>query len=78
MHVQMLVAERGPLIFVFNFSPTIDREGYKVGVGEPGKYRIVLDSDDLQYGGLGRLNHEVDHFTSPEGIPGESSASQSC
>eukprot|EP00884_Botryococcus_braunii_P004632 jgi/Botrbrau1/1416/Bobra.0063s0112.1 len=66
----MLVAERGPLVFVFNFCPTIDREGYKVGVGEPGKYRIVLDSDDLQYGGLGRLNHTVDHFTSPEGIPG--------
>jgi hypothetical protein len=26
---QVLVAERGPLVFVFNFSPFSDYEGYK-------------------------------------------------
>jgi hypothetical protein len=30
--VQLIVAERGPLVFVFNFSPFNDYEGYKVQV----------------------------------------------
>ncbi len=28
--MQVIVAERGPLVFVFNFSPYSDYEGYKV------------------------------------------------
>ena len=28
--MQIIVAERGPLVFVFNFSPFSDYEGYKV------------------------------------------------
>lgn len=28
--MQVIVAERGPLVFVFNFSPFNDYEGYKV------------------------------------------------
>ena len=42
----------------------------QVGVGLPGKYRVVLDSDAFCYGGKGRVGHDVDHFTSPEGTPG--------
>ena len=30
MGLQIIVAERGPLVFVFNFSPFNDYEGYKV------------------------------------------------
>ena len=30
---QVLVFERGPLVFVFNWSPTKDHEGYKVRGG---------------------------------------------
>lgn len=64
------MAERGPLVFVFNFSPTQSFEGYKAGVPEGGKYRVVLDSDDAKFGGQGRLGAGVDHFTHPEGEPG--------
>lgn len=42
----------------------------QVGVGLPGKYRVALDSDAFCYGGKGRVGHDVDHFTSPEGTPG--------
>lgn len=28
---------------------------YKVGVKEPGKYRIALDTDDTRFGGHGRV-----------------------
>jgi len=67
---QVIVLERGELVFVFNFSPDKDYEGLKVGVGLPGKYRVALDSDAFCYGGKGRVGHDVDHFTSPEGTPG--------
>eukprot|EP01026_Neomeris_dumetosa_P075611 TRINITY_DN80114_c0_g1_i3.p1 TRINITY_DN80114_c0_g1~~TRINITY_DN80114_c0_g1_i3.p1 ORF type:complete len:614 (-),score=89.52 TRINITY_DN80114_c0_g1_i3:247-1854(-) len=67
---QLIVAERGPLVFVFNLSPFNDYEGLKIGVGEGGKYRVVLDSDATCYGGKGRVGHDVDHFTHHEGTPG--------
>ncbi|XP_031494666.1 1,4-alpha-glucan-branching enzyme 1, chloroplastic/amyloplastic-like [Nymphaea colorata] len=68
---KVIVFERGQLVFVFNFHPETTYEGYKVGCDLPGRYRVVLDSDALEFGGLGRVGHDVDHFTSPEGIPGK-------
>ena len=43
----------------------------QVGVPEPGKYRIALDSDDAEYGGPARVGHGEEHFTHPEGQPGK-------
>ncbi|KAK9809388.1 hypothetical protein WJX73_000627 [Symbiochloris irregularis] len=68
---QVIVAERGPLLFVFNFSPFDSFEGFKVGVPEGGRYQVVLDSDAAEFGGKGRVGHDVEHFSSPEGIPGQ-------
>jgi 1,4-alpha-glucan branching enzyme len=62
---QVLVAERGPLLFVFNLSPFDDYEGLAVPAPVPGKYRAVLDSDGEEFGGKGRIGHTVDHFTQP-------------
>ncbi|KAH7615671.1 hypothetical protein Ndes2526B_g09583 [Nannochloris sp. 'desiccata'] len=62
---QVLVAERGPLLFVFNLSPFDDYEGLPVPAPVPGKYRAVLDSDGVEFGGKGRIGHSVDHFTQP-------------
>lgn len=67
---KVIVFERGDLVFVFNFHPGNTYEGYKVGCDSPGKYRVALDSDAWEFGGRGRVGHDVDHFTSPEGIPG--------
>uniref|UniRef100_A0A5B6ZSP6 1,4-alpha-glucan branching enzyme n=1 Tax=Davidia involucrata TaxID=16924 RepID=A0A5B6ZSP6_DAVIN len=67
---KVIVFERGDLVFVFNFHPKNTYDGYKVGCDLPGKYRAVLDSDAREFGGHGRVGHDVDHFTSPEGIPG--------
>lgn len=63
---QVIVAERGPLLFVFNFSPSNDYEGLKVATPVPGKFRVALDSDSWDFGGAGRVGHDVDHFTAPE------------
>ncbi|XP_076889864.1 uncharacterized protein LOC143540780 [Bidens hawaiensis] len=67
---KVIVFERGDLVFVFNFHPDNTYDGYKVGCDLPGKYRVVLDSDAWEFGGHGRFGHDVDHFTSPEGLPG--------
>lgn len=67
---KVIVFERGDLVFVFNFHPENTYEGYKVGCDLPGKYRVALDSDALEFGGKGRVGHDADHFTNPEGTPG--------
>ncbi|KAF3446892.1 hypothetical protein FNV43_RR12072 [Rhamnella rubrinervis] len=67
---KVIVFERGDLVFVFNFHPENSYDGYKVGCDLPGKYRVALDSDSREFGGLGRVGHDIDHFTSPEGRPG--------
>ncbi|KAL2612944.1 hypothetical protein R1flu_024636 [Riccia fluitans] len=67
---KMIVFEKADLVFVFNFHPYKSYEGYKVGCELPGKYRVALDSDSAESGGFSRVDHNVDHFTSPEGIPG--------
>ncbi|KAG0581581.1 hypothetical protein KC19_4G262800 [Ceratodon purpureus] len=68
---KLIVFERGDLVFVFNWHPTTTYSGLKVGCEIPGKYRICLDSDAAEFGGHARLDHEVEHFTSPEGEPGK-------
>ncbi|MDO4523126.1 MAG: 1,4-alpha-glucan branching protein GlgB [Eubacteriales bacterium] len=40
------------LIFVLNFTP-VAREDYCVGVPQSGSYKLVLNSDDAQFGGSG-------------------------
>eukprot|EP00798_Chlamydomonas_sp_ICE-L_P020992 gene20992-27850_t len=62
---QVLVFERGPLVFVLNWSPTQNHEGYEVATPTHGKWRVVLDSDSRDFGGKGCVGHDVDHFTEP-------------
>ena len=47
-----------PLISVTNWSP-VPHEHYKMFIPKPGKYREVLNTDDLKYGGSGVTNTEV-------------------
>ncbi|XP_020251840.1 1,4-alpha-glucan-branching enzyme 3, chloroplastic/amyloplastic isoform X2 [Asparagus officinalis] len=46
---------RGPLLFVFNFHPEASFEGYIIGVEEAGEYQVVLNTDEISYGGHGML-----------------------
>ena len=49
---QVLVFERGPLVFVFNWSPTKDYEGYKVRRGkEVVGYKVRRGSPTKDYEG---------------------------
>lgn len=51
---KVLVLERGPLMFLFNFHSSCSVSDYPVRV-PPGKYRGILNSDELRFGGQGRI-----------------------
>ncbi|MFN8437689.1 MAG: alpha-amylase family glycosyl hydrolase [Cytophagales bacterium] len=56
---QVIVFERNNYIFIFNFSPTNSIPDYRFRVTEPSKYQIVFNSDDLKYGGFGRIDSSL-------------------
>jgi len=41
-----------PLVCVFNATP-VPRDGYRIGVERPGRYRRILDTDEGRFGGSG-------------------------
>ncbi len=51
---KILVFERGPLVFIFNFHSSLSVADYAVVV-PPGKYRLILDSDEDRFGGGARI-----------------------
>jgi 1,4-alpha-glucan branching enzyme len=58
---QILAYERGVLLFVINFNPTRAFTDYGIKVA-PGKYHIILDTDDKRYGGFGNIDHSLHYF----------------
>ena len=46
------------LLFVINFTP-MARDDYRVGVPRRKQYKLVMNSDDLQYGGKGEVRPKV-------------------
>ncbi|XP_023311807.1 1,4-alpha-glucan-branching enzyme [Anoplophora glabripennis] len=67
---KIIALERAGVLFVFNFHPVKSFADYRVGIEEPGEYRIVLCSDDKEFGGFGRIDTSVRFFTVPEGYSG--------
>jgi 1,4-alpha-glucan branching enzyme len=55
--------ERNGLIFVHNFHISHSIPGYGFPVPEPGDYRIILNSDNPEFGGMGRINESTIHTT---------------
>jgi 1,4-alpha-glucan branching enzyme len=41
-----------PIVVVANLSPVV-REGYRVGVPQPGEWKVLLDTDGRMFGGAG-------------------------
>ncbi|XP_020586593.1 1,4-alpha-glucan-branching enzyme 1, chloroplastic/amyloplastic-like isoform X2 [Phalaenopsis equestris] len=61
---KVVVFERGDLVFVFNFHWSNSYFSYRVGCLKPGKYKVVLDSDDKLFGGFSRIDPSADYFSS--------------
>jgi 1,4-alpha-glucan branching enzyme len=54
-----LIYERAGLIFLFNFHPTGSIPGYEFTVPEPGKYKLLLNTDSSSFGGHGRIDEKI-------------------
>ncbi len=60
---QLLMFEKGGLLFAFNFHPTNSQTGAFVPTQNYGDYKIVLSSDDKEFGGFDRLDKSVVYHT---------------
>jgi len=60
-------ADGDAVVVVSNFTP-VPRHGYRIGVGQPGRYVEILNTDDAHYGGSGLRNGELQ--TEPVGAHG--------
>ena len=54
----------GDFLFVINFSPDKSLSDYAVPA-EAGSYKLALSSDDKNFGGQERIDHNSRFFTSP-------------
>jgi 1,4-alpha-glucan branching enzyme len=65
---KVLIFTRANLLFAFNFHPTQSYADYEFDA-PPGKYTLILSSDDSKYGGWGRLYPpDIEHFTMVKSI----------
>ena len=55
---QVLVYERGGIVFAFNFNPSQSFDGYFVPTPKSGEYVPVLSTDDEEFGGWNRIAPE--------------------
>ena len=60
---KVIVFERAALLWIFNFHTSNSYTDYRVGVEEPGTYKVVLCSDAAEYGGKGRVDASGRYFT---------------
>ena len=61
---QILSFKRGDLIFVFNFHPNKSVEDYGLLI-DPGKYKVVLNTDSKLWGGNGLVDESMTYYTVP-------------
>jgi 1,4-alpha-glucan branching enzyme len=54
-----LAGSRGGLVFAFNFHSNMSVPNYEIPVPALGKYRVLLCSDNPQFGGQGRLDETI-------------------
>ena len=57
---------RSNLLFAFNFSPDVSLTGHQI-LAPSGSYEVVWSTDDTAFGGQGRIDRSVRHFTRPQG-----------
>ncbi len=65
-HDKILAFNRGDFLMVFNFHPSASFPDYGIPTA-PGKYKVLLNSDNPEYGGFDRIETSTLHFTEPVG-----------
>lgn len=62
---QIIAYRRDKYVFIFNFNPTKSFADYGI-LSEQGKYKIVLNTDNMKYGGNGLNDDSINHYTVPD------------
>ena len=62
-HNKTMVYSHSGLLFVLNWHPTASIPDYRITVPWPGKYSVLLSSDEERFGGHGRADAGGEHFT---------------
>lgn len=62
---KQLIFRRGPLVFVFNFHPTISYSDWRIPVPDPCDYRLVLDTDAWEFSGFARVARGQNYIWQP-------------
>jgi len=62
---KIFVFIRGRILFLFNWHPTASVTDYRIEVPH-GEYVLLMDTDEKQFGGHGRIAAEQHYFTHPE------------
>ena len=62
---QIIAYRRDDFIFIFNFNPIKSFADYGI-LSEQGKYKIVLNTDNMKYGGNGLNDDSISHYTTPD------------
>lgn len=62
---KVLVFDRPNCVFVFNFHWSSSYSDFRVSCPRPGKYKLALGSDDVRFGGHGRLDPDSEFFSEP-------------
>ncbi len=60
---QVIAFTRGELLFIFNLNPTHSFTDYSILIS-PGKYKILLNTDAILFGGQGLVDEKLTYFTS--------------
>ncbi len=58
-----IVFERAGLIFVFNWHVNLSAENYSFNIPEAGEYRLILNSDNPEFGGFNRIDENQTYHT---------------
>jgi 1,4-alpha-glucan branching enzyme len=59
---KLIIFERAGLLLAFNFHPDQSYSDYRFEA-PPGKYKLILNTDDGRYGGHRRLQPDQEHLT---------------
>jgi len=63
---KIIVFERNSLIFIFNFHATLSPVNYAIPVLQKGKYKLLFDSDQTEFGGFARIESRTEFFAKNE------------
>jgi 1,4-alpha-glucan branching enzyme len=60
---KILAYKKGKLIFLFNFNPTNSFSDFSLPTGSTGDYKVIFNSDELKFGGEGRISQDTVYTT---------------